>query len=104
MLAKPTIVITPGDRDGIGPEITWKALKALSKTKIKFQFVCVGSKEGFVKNGLPFYSANHPCSISEFGSNLKLPLISVPQGSAGFQAGCSIERAVNYLRPLSHIY
>jgi 4-hydroxythreonine-4-phosphate dehydrogenase len=41
------IVLTPGDPDGVGPEITWKTLKSAHSSHKKTAILCVGARKPF---------------------------------------------------------
>ena len=47
MKMKRTLAITPGDPDGIGPEIVWKALKSHQKKWASTPLLCVGARAPF---------------------------------------------------------
>jgi 4-hydroxythreonine-4-phosphate dehydrogenase len=77
------IVITPGDPDGIGPEVTAKALMLL-KSELKGMPITVfGSKSAFRKFTLP-----------KTGVQFFEP---PSRSSPGYQAGWSIESATHYV-------
>jgi len=79
-----TILITPGDPGGIGPEITFKALKSLYKKYSKqVRFVVIGDE---FKNR----------TSKKFASIFPAPLESHLQ-LAGYQSGWSIEVACKLL-------
>ncbi len=93
---KLPLILTPGDPDGIGPEVTWKALKAYSRRPQSVPILCVGAAEPFrrlrapvVKTSLEeFRDGNLPKKRGPF-----LWLIPAPPGLPGFQAGWSIKTA-----------
>lgn len=99
----PILVLTPGDPAGIGPEITWKAIRSNAKQQKKTQILCVGAREPFKKLRAP---------IVEFDPNSPPPrtrspyvwLLPAPETSPsgrfleGFQAGWSIEKATRLVQ------
>jgi 4-hydroxythreonine-4-phosphate dehydrogenase len=95
------IVLTPGDPEGIGPEITWKAIQAL-RNSTKTPLLCVGAEAPFKKLKAPLvhFDPEDP----ELPTSRKAPFIwllpapeSAPSGKflEGFQSGWSIERATH---------
>lgn len=85
---KPLIIITPGDPEGIGPEIVMKTLSRVTSKKFGCDFLLIGAKKPFQsflkKNPVAFLAA--PESTPR--TSLFLP---------GFQSGWSIETAVKLL-------
>jgi len=48
------LLLTPGDPEGIGPEITIKALRILNAKERRYTpVVCIGAREPFQKFGVP---------------------------------------------------
>jgi len=103
------IVLTPGDPDGIGPEITWKILKSTNSSTQKTTILCVGARKPFDEMGAKVILVKEselkkgatPPKLSEpfvwllaaptrtpkpFGGK-KNPLLE------GYQSGWSIEKA-----------
>lgn len=77
---KPVICITPGDPDGIGPEVTKKALARIGKKYQKHvSFLVIGSKKAL--KGIP---SHYSTLVAPETSSYFLP---------GFQSGWSIEVA-----------
>ena len=77
------IVITPGDPDGIGPEVTAKALRLLAKELKKKEITIFGSEKSFKKFSLP---------------RTDIHFFEPPaRSSPGYQAGWSIESATHYV-------
>lgn len=66
---KKFLIITPGDPDGVGPEVTAKAFK---KHKAKYPIVCIGSYRGFKKIKVPV----SPISFEEIQDGTFLEKIS----------------------------
>lgn len=114
------ILVTPGDPEGIGPEITWKTLQQTRYSRnSSFQLVCVGATEGFTTLGVP---KSRLIEIDEgfFQEPRRLPTGRIailpaptqlprPTGSRpirslpGFQAGWSVEKAARLvLRGSAH--
>ncbi len=99
---KPLVLaVTPGDPDGIGPEVVSKTLKkyeAARRTSVRF--LCVGAIEPFLKLRFPF----QPVSLAQVQGNtldwnsgriffLAAPSIHDKKANPGFQSGWSIETA-----------
>ncbi len=83
MVALKPLIITPGDPDGIGPEVTAKALARLPKSFLDSrQITIVGASRPFAK-----------LKISKRFSFIEAPENSNP----GAQAGWSIETAANLI-------
>ncbi len=84
----PTLVITPGDPFGIGPEVTWKSLTRLKNKK--FNAIIVGAKSAFKQTG--FLKSPWP----------RIQFIEPPKTSPhflpGFQSGWAIEKAVTLIQ------
>lgn len=77
------IVITPGDPDGIGPEVTAKALNLLQKELRGLPISIFGSKAAFKKFKLP---------------KADIQFFEPPsRSSSGYQAGWAIESATHYV-------
>jgi 4-hydroxythreonine-4-phosphate dehydrogenase len=80
-----SLVITPGDPDSIGPEVTAKALKALKPALKNLEIVIVGAQAPFKR-------------YSRFLSGLNLLFIEPPsRSSAGYQSGWAIETATRFV-------
>jgi 4-hydroxythreonine-4-phosphate dehydrogenase len=103
-MTKAILAITPGDPDGIGPEIVWKAVQSLGKST-GYDLLCVGAKLPFTRLGARVVEAS-PADISlsrlKPPSDLTEPYIwllaapeKAPEGTnlAGYQSGWSIEQA-----------
>ncbi|MBS1959287.1 MAG: 4-hydroxythreonine-4-phosphate dehydrogenase PdxA [Bdellovibrionales bacterium] len=77
------IVITPGDPEGIGPEVTAKALRALAPELESKRIAIFGSSKPFKKLSLP---------------RLDITFYAPPARSApGYQSGWAIESATHYV-------
>lgn len=111
------ILVTPGDPEGIGPEIVWKSLRLTRYAEDpSFQLVCVGAREGFTTLGIPdsrifgiderFFHG--PPRRPPRGAIALLPAPSrMPRrpsspsrarSLAGFQAGWSIQTATRLIQ------
>jgi 4-hydroxythreonine-4-phosphate dehydrogenase len=79
------LVITPGDPDGIGPEVTAKAIHALSSELKKHAIIIVGSAKPFVRYKALLKKQN-------------LVFFEPPERSSpGYQAGWAIETATQFV-------
>ena len=106
-MSEPLIVLTPGDPEGIGPEITWKAIQHLFKSNQHppTPTLCVGAKKPFEQMGVPllFFDPQRPWETSlQEASQIKEPFVWIypapeqaPQNAflPGFQAGWAIQTA-----------
>ncbi|MBI3534564.1 MAG: 4-hydroxythreonine-4-phosphate dehydrogenase PdxA, partial [Deltaproteobacteria bacterium] len=81
-----TIVITPGDPEGIGPEIVWKTLSHKSGKYKNINLICIGATKPFSKL--------KPLANLSF---IAAPTKSNTKCLAGFQSGWAIEKAVSLL-------
>lgn len=106
-MKKPILLLTPGDPDGIGPEITWKTIQRIfiQKKKKNFSIVCVGALEPFKKLRAPVEELEHPAEVlTKDESQLKVWLIAAPEKAPahqflpGYQAGWSIQQAVQWIQ------
>ena len=105
------IIVTPGDPDGIGPEVTWKAIQSQSFSNKRIQILCVGPREPFDRLGAPVVEARGllkkvdlPISKKPFIWLLRAPSLSPSKAShqkpiflQGYQAGWSVEHAIHLL-------
>ncbi len=100
-MKKKILALTPGDPDGIGPEITWKTIQALHQKGLhrNFAILCVGAQAPFEKLGAPvevFCSHQSPPSFESEPKVWLLPAPGQAPGSLflpGYQAGWAIEQA-----------
>ncbi|HAR44431.1 MAG TPA: 4-hydroxythreonine-4-phosphate dehydrogenase PdxA [Bdellovibrionales bacterium] len=103
---RPLIIITPGDPDGIGPEIVWKTLKKRFESD-RADFLCIGARKPFDALGAPVRET----SFAELSSGVRPHRSGVwllpapknsPRGSGlllpGIQSGWSIDAAVKLVR------
>jgi 4-hydroxythreonine-4-phosphate dehydrogenase len=107
-MSKVILAITPGDPDGIGPEIVWKAISS-GLYKNGFHFLCVGAKLPFTKLGVKIIE----CPRSDLSLGKLTPpcnstdpfiwLLSAPEKApggqflAGYQSGWSIQEATRLI-------
>lgn len=117
MKKEVTLFLTPGDPDGIGPEVTCKALKRLHKrgtldTLKKIRVICVGAAEPFAKLRIKTLSVSESELHAAPGSTgAAITLLSAPGAPkpppqkshdratwAGFHAGWSIEKSVRLIQ------
>ncbi len=104
----PVLAVTPGDPDGIGPEIVWKTLP---KSPPRAQLLCVGAREPFDRMGVPVREVSlddlrpargtlqAPASRTPYVWLLKAPS-RAPRGKLlpGYQSGWAIEQAVSLVQ------
>ena len=85
MIKKTTLVITPGDPEGIGPEVTAKALHALASHLKSVEVVLFGSSKPFQRYKKLIARAK--------------PIFFEPpsRSSPGYQSGWSIETAAQFI-------
>lgn len=102
----PILAVTPGDPDGIGPELLWKTLKERQYPHDQVQLLCVGAVEPFKKMGAPLVETSlEQLRGKNFSTTQKKPFVwilpaptEIPLRSrgkllAGFQSGWAIEMA-----------
>jgi 4-hydroxythreonine-4-phosphate dehydrogenase len=102
----PILVLTPGDPSGIGPEITWKAIRSNSKQRKRVQILCVGAREPFKKLRAPIieFDPNSPSQPPQKKQSPSIWLLPAPEKAPtgrlleGFQAGWSIEKATQLVQ------
>lgn len=111
------IAVTPGDPEGIGPEIVWKSIQESqrdSRGTERPSLLCVGAREPFDRMGVPVIEAAPdelrsglipPASRDPFVWLLKAPsqapLIKGSKRRAflpGYQSGWAIEQATRLVR------
>lgn len=106
MRSPRTLVLTPGDPEGIGPEITWKTIRSGFLSKAGARVLCIGARAPFDRLKAPVIEVSvdqlseldriidpkrkavylFPAPEKAPGKRLHLP---------GFQAGWSIENATH---------
>ena len=101
----PLLVLTPGDPDGIGPEITWKVIRQLTRSKElgkAFRLLCIGARKPFDALKAPILELPKLDEVDLEPPGRKSPYVWLhpaptqpPQNAflAGFQSGWSIEQA-----------
>ena len=103
------LAVTPGDPDGVGPEILWKTLQARPKELSGVRLLCVGAREPFDRMGAPVVEADtkrlEPPSAEEpVVWLLRAPSQPFPGARgkklnlAGFQSGWSIVQATRLVQ------
>ncbi len=98
------LFLTPGDPEGVGPEIAWKAFQSAEIRNLfrkGVRIIAVGSHEALIHQGAKTHELDPK---KNFDSQLKrvpigrLPVIAAPVSTKhflpGFQSGWSIETAV----------
>jgi 4-hydroxythreonine-4-phosphate dehydrogenase len=108
--SRPLFLITPGDPDGIGPEITWKALKTGDYLRRDIEILCVGARKPFDEMGVKVVTLE---STEDLEKTVGAPVLNEPfvwllpaptkapssfQGKKnplleGYQSGWSIQKA-----------
>ncbi len=84
-MKKVDLVITPGDPDGIGPEVTSKALASLSKKLKGHEIVIFGASAPFKR-------------YASLLKNHRVTFFEPPKNSSpGYQSGWSIETATQFV-------
>ena len=102
-----TLVVTPGDPDGIGPEITWRAIQARHASgDTTTRLICVGARAPFDRLGAQVVPIANPAALPRSSRPVvflieaptqpepgrlfrKRPKLNLP----GYQSGWSIARA-----------
>ncbi len=101
MTKKSILVITPGDPKGIGPEITWKAIRSGLLDQENIALLCIGAREPFEALQAPIKEV--PIDADTFepppGTHSTVWLLPAPHKAPpglsleGFQSGWSIQHA-----------
>lgn len=107
-MKKPTpplwIAVTPGDPDGIGPEVVWKTIRSGAYDSKRVQLLCVGARKPFERLGARVEEVSLAAVLAgrlpKASSRPVVHLIAAPASApkrsqflAGYQAGWSIETA-----------
>lgn len=96
------LFITPGDPKGIGPEVTVKALKKITKSSALKNtcFVCIGAFKPFKNLSLKFktLTLNDLDDLSSLKKNSVYFLPAPEKQKEGYQVGWSIKTAVDLVR------
>lgn len=95
---RPRLIVTPGDPDGVGPEIVWKVLSspAFKKNPRSPYVLCVGARQPFERLGARIEDANAPV-LAHDKKGAFVPLKPAPVGGPGYQSGWSIETATKLI-------
>lgn len=95
MSQRLTLAVTPGDPEGIGPEIVWKTIRSGLAESLSSQLLCVGAREPFERLKAPI--VEYPAKPRP-GAVWLLPAPSKAKKKSaflpGYQSGWSIEEAV----------
>lgn len=98
------IIITPGDPDGIGPEITWKAIRR-RRIPRNVQLLVVGARKPFEKLGASFVDVNESGLSENRALGTKPLFLSAPTTLPkkglllpGYQSGWSIQKATSLIQ------
>src|SRR4051812_15205761 len=99
------IVLTPGDPDGIGPEVTWKSIRKLRSGPA---LICVGAEAPFKRLKAPIHLLTREdlkdrrALVRRVSKKRGVWLVPAPTQSsrflAGFQSGWSIEEATQLVQ------
>lgn len=102
---KKILAVTPGDPDGIGPEIVWKAMRTHQKRWVSTPLLCVGARAPFdrLKAKVILADSDHlapPKEKTPYIWLLEAPLVVEKSGALlpGFQSGWSIEIATQLVK------
>jgi 4-hydroxythreonine-4-phosphate dehydrogenase len=97
-------VVTPGDPDGIGPEVVWKALRKHSKDWKKNPLLCVGARRPFDQMEARVILADPENLTPPKESRPHVWLLEAPTQCdpkyllEGYQSGWSIETAASLVQ------
>ncbi len=99
------LALTPGDPEGIGPEITWKAIqKYHGDRQLDFSLLCIGAREPFEQMKVPIIEAdpNHLTPPDQKEPFVWLLPAPPPKDTSlltgGFQSGWSIQTATELIQ------
>ena len=103
----PILAVTPGDPEGIGPEIVWKAIRKDIARKLGVRILCVGARKPFERLKAPI-DAMDACDFSDprkGTSNSRVWLYAAPdqpekRGAhlGGYQSGWAIREATHMVK------
>jgi 4-hydroxythreonine-4-phosphate dehydrogenase len=102
--SRTRLVVTPGDPDGIGPEIVWKALRRNHSRWKRHAVLCVGARKPFDRLNARVIEADPENLIPPQETRPHVWLLEAPtrtdpaQLLEGYQVGWSIETAVMLVR------
>src|SRR3954470_22546904 len=102
-MKKRIVAVTPGDPDGVGPEITWKTVQRREYPHARAALLCIGARAPFEKLGARIIEADEndlragappPREIRPHIWLLPAP-VHAPRGRflPGYQCGWAIEKA-----------
>jgi 4-hydroxythreonine-4-phosphate dehydrogenase len=98
------LVVTPGDPDGIGPEVVWKAIRANHGKWKRHGILCVGARKPFDRLKARIIEADPDHLVPPKESRPYIWLLESPTRAdparllEGYQAGWSIETATALVR------
>lgn len=104
MRRAPILAVTPGDPQGIGPEISVKAWKALGRKKSGPKLLFIGAAEPFAKLGVKPRLVDPTQDLLRQFQPGKFHLIPAPKNQLsgpalqGYQSGWSVARAVEWIQ------
>jgi 4-hydroxythreonine-4-phosphate dehydrogenase len=96
---KRRLVVTPGDPDGIGPEIVWKSIRKHHSKWKKHVILCVGARKPFDRLGALVIPADPENLVAPREARPHVWLLEAPAFAdpalhlQGYQSGWSIETA-----------
>ncbi len=103
----PILAITPGDPDGIGPEIVWKMIRSGIARKLGVRLLCIGARRPFDRLKAPVDSLD-PCDFSDGrkgASRTRIWLYAAPEQPdkkgahlGGYQSGWAIREATHLVK------
>ena len=98
----PILAVTPGDPDGIGPELLWSTLRSRRFPSTQVRLLCVGAAEPFQKMGVPLVETTlERLRAGDFPEIRKGPYVWIlpapPKRLPGFQSGWAIEIATQLI-------
>jgi 4-hydroxythreonine-4-phosphate dehydrogenase len=105
------LAVTPGDPDGVGPEIVWKAIRARADRAAGVSLLCVGARKPFERLGARVIEADPAILDRNAGAPVPprerrphvwlLPAPARAPGEkhlAGFQSGWSVVQATRLVQ------
>jgi 4-phospho-D-threonate 3-dehydrogenase / 4-phospho-D-erythronate 3-dehydrogenase len=101
-LKKLILAVTPGDPEGVGPEIVWETIRRQSYQFKKATLLCVGAKEPFRRMGARIIDADPATLTPPKEPRPHVWLLPAPTRSEnflpGFQSGWAIEAATALIK------
>ncbi len=98
---RANLVVTPGDPDGIGPEIVWKSIRRNHSRWKNHSLLCIGARAPFDRLGARVLLADPENLTAPKDPKPHVWLLEAPTQTdpklllAGYQAGWSIETAAS---------